>query len=274
MNDLDLLNSTSLFKNIDRIKVTPLNKDSKTLLIEDLNKKYVLRLKNAKNEFDSFKTLIKYGFNDMPNILFYDENKGIVITEYLEGYKSLDSINPSIEEKKLISLKIKNSLKKFQSIIVSNNFYDSFSPILDTVLEKAIVEGAITEEDKDIITEFFSKSKELKENDTFKFSDMNMGNIVYNEETKDIKFIDFEFSSYGSKYYDIADMKHNFDKEYLSAFSDEELNNNGVLFFDFDLNYRWYLNKKEEKIIKNIKNIIEEMKKRNNQLDNEFLKSI
>ena len=274
MNDLDLLNSTGLFKNIDRIKVTPLNKDSKTLLIEDLNKKYVLRLKNAKNEFDSFKTLIKYGFNDMPNILFYDENKGIVITEYLEGYKSLDSINPSIEEKKLISLKIKNSLKKFQSIIVSNNFYDSFSPILDTVLEKAIVEGTITEEDKDIITEFFSKSKELKENDTFKFSDMNMGNIVYNEETKDIKFIDFEFSSYGSKYYDIADMKHNFDKEYLSAFSDEELNNNGVLFFDFDLNYRWYLNKKEEKIIKNIKNIIEEMKKRNNQLDNEFIKSI
>ncbi len=274
MSDLNLLNATSLFENINRVKVTPLNKDNKTILIEDLNKKYVLRLKNTKNEFDSFKTLKEHGFSDMPNILFYDEKKGIVITEYLEGYKSLDSINPSIEEKQLISLKIKECLKKFQSIIVPNNFYDSFSPNLDTMLDKAIAEGAITEEDKDTITEFFSKSKELKENNTFKFSDMNMGNIVYNEETKDIKFIDFEFSSYGSKYYDIADMKHNFNKEYLSAFSDEELNNNGVLFFDFDLNYRWYLNKKEEKFIKNIKNIVEEMKKRNNQLDNNHLKSI
>jgi hypothetical protein len=52
MSDLNLLNATSLFENINRVKVTPLNKDNKTILIEDLNKKYVLRLKNTKNEFD------------------------------------------------------------------------------------------------------------------------------------------------------------------------------------------------------------------------------
>ena len=134
--------------------------------------------------------------NQNQNILYQDFDKGILIREFHEG-NEISNLNLRREEK-LISLG--KEIRKIHEIKINHNVINDFENVIENYRD--ILKNKI-KNDWYLIKGFeifdsLSYENELK---IFSHNDLSPGNILWN---KKYFFIDWEYSSMNSQYFDLA----------------------------------------------------------------------
>ena len=172
---------------------------SKTYLGKFENKKAIFKLFNLKNL--SMKT---NGYLDLkitnqliennlfPKIFYLSKQHDLLIYEYISSNKRL-SLTPKFIKQLGTKLSKAHSIKLPNKYISFKSQLNNYKKILLDHPKKNIVNKAI---------KLFKDIPEDKTDLVFSHNDLNPTNILFNNE--DIYFIDWEYSSINSRYYDLS----------------------------------------------------------------------
>ena len=134
--------------------------------------------------------------NQNQNILYQDFDKGILIREFHEG-NEISNLNLRREEN-LISLG--KEIRKIHEIKINHNVINDFENVIENyrdILKNKIKNDWYLSKGFEIF-DSLSYENELK---IFSHNDLSPGNILWN---KKYFFIDWEYSSMNSQYFDLA----------------------------------------------------------------------
>ena len=134
--------------------------------------------------------------NQNQNILYQDSDEGILIREFHEG-NEISNLNLRREEN-LISLG--KEIRKIHEIKINHNVINDFENVIESyrdILKNKIKNDWYLSKGFEIF-DSLSYENELK---IFSHNDLSPGNILWN---KKYFFIDWEYSSMNSQYFDLA----------------------------------------------------------------------
>jgi len=157
------------------------------------------------------------------NILYHDSDNGILIREFHEGKKILDD---EIKKKENL-FSLGKEIKKVHQIETDNFLVNDFNDIVEnyrSILKNKIKNDYFLDQGFQIF-DSLSYENELK---IFSHNDLTLGNILWN---KKCFFIDWEYASLNSPYFDLA-----------SIISSYNLNNNEIVHLLSGYNKNNHLN--------------------------------
>tara|TARA_B100001250_G_scaffold151619_1_gene130123 strand:- start:178 stop:1023 length:846 start_codon:yes stop_codon:yes gene_type:complete len=172
---------------------------SKTYLGKFENKKAIFKLFNLKNlnmktnrylDLTITNQLIKN--NLFPKILFLSKEHDLLIYEYISSSKRL-SLRPKFIKQIGIKLSKAHSIKLPNQYISFKSQLNNYEKILLEHPKRNIVKKAI---------KLFKDIPEDKSDLVFSHNDLNPTNILFNND--DVYFIDWEYASINSRYYDLS----------------------------------------------------------------------
>ena len=153
-----------------------------------------------------------------PDIYYIDPNFLFTISQFYEGYTSIDKLNLSSVDKGIISSYLLQFNEKFHRI-TSNKF--NIKAIMQTEFIDEIAafrkENTLGEEEIAIILSFVDQT-DFGNIATYNHQELSMENILYNPETKDVKIIHMKHATYGVPVYDYVYMIKAVDKEISRVF--------------------------------------------------------
>lgn len=205
MIDINTLETYKIFKNDKLLKIELLEKQglsNKNYLLTSEKSVYLLRILNQQLHINRENEFFNQNLANKKKIsakaLYLDEKNSFMICEYLEGFHKSKLMNNDIKYL-CESIKILHNIKlsaKEVDLVSLFNFYDK--KYLNEIILKQI-------------TSVFLSLKSFKKELVFSHNDLNPGNIIFN---KGVKFIDWEYSSFNDKYYDLANIviEFNLDK--------------------------------------------------------------
>ena len=188
------------------------------------------KLKTITNNY-LYKNIIKQlTTNDLcPNVLFIDKKNNLLIYEYIEDTKTLSEItvhNETIEDKYIRQLG--EGIKKIHSVKAPKKFI-TFENQLNIYQE--LLSGFKWPEENHLeqaINLFKTITKDEDDGDfVFSHNDLNVLNILQTQNKT--YFIDWEFASINSKYFDLVSVIHHYKLHELDI-------NNLFIYYGLDIN--------------------------------------
>ena len=188
------------------------------------------KLKTITNNY-LYKNIIKQlTTNDLcPNVLFIDKKNNLLIYEYIEDTKTLSEItvhNETIEDKYIRQLG--EGIKKIHSVKAPKKFI-TFENQLNIYQE--LLSGFKWPEENHLeqaINLFKAITKDEDKGDfVFSHNDLNILNVLQTQNKT--YFIDWEFASINSKYFDLVSVIHHYKLHDLDI-------NNLFIYYGIDIN--------------------------------------
>ena len=188
------------------------------------------KLKTITNNY-LYKNIIKQlTTNDLcPNVLFIDKKNNLLIYEYIEDTKTLSEItvhNETIEDKYIRQLG--EGIKKIHSVKAPKKFI-TFENQLNIYQE--LLSGFKWPEENHLeqaINLFKAITKDEDKGDfVFSHNDLNILNVLQTQNKT--YFIDWEFASINSKYFDLVSVIHHYKLDELDI-------NNLFIYYGLDIN--------------------------------------
>lgn len=204
------------------IKIIPLIEgETAKFLIDHEKVKYLLNIESmdAKRELDVWLKMTEKGLSTYrPDIYYIEPNFRFTISQFYEGYTSIDKMNLSLVDKEIISRHLLQFNKDFHKItsneynlkaIIQNEFADEIAAFRK--------EGTLSEGETDAILSFMDQT-EFGNVATYNHQKLSMENVLYNQETKDLKVIHMKQAKYGVPIYDYVYMMKTIDNEIGQVF--------------------------------------------------------
>ena len=204
------------------IEIIPLieGKTSK-FLINHGQGKYLLNIASmdAKRELDVWLKMTEKGLSIYrPDIYYIDPSFLFTISQFYEGYTRIDKMNLSLVDKEIISRHLLQFNKDFHKI-TSNEFH--LKAIMQNAFADEIAifrkEDTLSEEEASTILSFVDHT-DFGNVATYNHQSLSMENILYNQETKDLKVVHMKQAKYGVPIYDYVYMFKTIDKEISQVF--------------------------------------------------------
>lgn len=172
-----------------------------------------------KRELDVWLKMTEKGLSTYrPDIYYIDPNFLFTISQFYEGYTSIDKINLSLVDKEIISRYLLQFNKDFHKI--TSNEYNLKAVIQNEFVDEIATfckEGTLSEEETNVILSFVDQT-DFGKGATYNHQELSMENILYNQETKDLKVIHMKQAKYGVPIYDYVYMLKTIDKEISQVF--------------------------------------------------------
>lgn len=232
IKDLDLFRE----KEIEIIPLGTSSKEKKTVFLidckipidgEDSKKyrkmKYLLRIEDGQNtvkfELESWLLLAKKNLSvHRPEIYYIDSNFKFSISEFYEGYTSIDTLELSQMDKEVISKYLLKLSSDYQTI--TSEVFDLKAVVkkeLTDLFKQGIQSKFFQEEDLQEVIKFVNQI-EFGTTATYNHCALSMKNILYNKETKETKIVHMKDSKFTEPIYDYIYMIKNLDREISHVF--------------------------------------------------------
>lgn len=205
-----------------QMEILPLGeKENSKYLIKYGKIKYLLNVEKTitKKELDAWLTMTEKSLSTYrPDIYYIDPKFQFIISQFYEGYTSIDKLQLSLVDKEIISkylLEFTTNLHSITSdeIDIKAVIKNAFVSEIDAFYQ----EDALRKEEVDDILSFVNQI-DFGNNATYNHHELSMENILYNPETKDTKIIHMQQAKYGEAIYDYIYMIKTIDKEISNIF--------------------------------------------------------
>lgn len=199
----------------------PVNRENPAVAYK--NMQYVLRMEDNQNktkrELESWLLLTKNNLSFYrPAIYYIDPNFEFSISEFYEGYTSIDKLDLSAIDKEVIAKYLLGLCQDYHQIKREDiNAKAVIKKELKYFFEQGIERKLLQEEDLRTVIKFIDQT-EFAAVATYNHCALSMENILYNKETQKTKIIHMECSKFTDPGYDYIYMIKNLDREISHIF--------------------------------------------------------